>query len=211
MADEPSQHFETPVSSLLSLRPRPYLLTGMFRHIMIQHFQQAGNIEDPALRGLVWKPGETTGILIESATRWRPELTNDRPAIIIKRNDFENRRVGINDQYQFNPTDLEGHRHFTAYMGGSHTLFCLSTEAAQAEILAAEVARELLQFGPYLRERLLLERFQLLGLGAVATIKGAQTTSGVPVTVGYVYTENWQLRAQVPMLRKISLQMLLDC
>ena len=206
----PSLQFQEVLSSVCSLRPRPLLLTGLFIDLLVKHFQD-GNIEDPVLRQLIWKDSPDTGILIETIHRWRPQTTGKRPAIIVKRNAYSNRRVGIGDRHQMNPADASGHQHFTTYWAGSHTLFCLGGSGAQAELLSAEVQRELTQFGPLIRQAALLDRIQVMEIGPVAEIEEATESFGVPVTVGYGYQENWQIRKQAPALSRVSLSLLLEC
>ena len=130
-------------SSFCSLLGRPQLMTGIFRDILMRHFYSAGHIEDPNLRQLVWRPGETTDILIESVYRWRPELTEHRPGVLIKRNAMQNERRGIGDRHQGQVTDMYGHEHYATFWVGSHTLFCIGGSGAQAELLGTEVQREL--------------------------------------------------------------------
>ncbi len=202
---DPSPHITDP-SSLCSLLFRPQLMTGTLRDIVIQHFQE-DNIEEVALRNLIWRPGDTTGILVETAHRWKPQTAGKMPAVVIKRNTCANRRVGVNDKVR---TDTRAEEHFATYWAGSHTLFCIGTEGAQVELLATEVTRELLQFGPLLRRDLDLVRFQVNEMGPVSELAESNEHFVVPVTVGYVYEERWSIRKQAPKL-SIHLSILMDC
>ena len=76
-------------SALCSLGPRPILMTGLFRLLLIQHFQNASNVEhsefglrlradDSSPPDGLWTNDDETGIMIESALRWKPELTVTR-------------------------------------------------------------------------------------------------------------------------------------
>lgn len=204
-----TQRHATSFSSFCALMARPVLMTGLLRDLLTRHFQP-GNIEDRDLRKLIWKDSPDTGILIETVTRWKPNTTEKRPAVVVKRNAYRNIRLGINDQHQMNPADRIGNRHFETVWTGSHTLFCLGGSGAQAEILATEVQRELTQFGPAIRQHLDLKRFAVLDIGAINELEEATENFVVPVTVGYAYSECWVLDEQAPRFNKLSLSAILD-
>jgi len=199
---------KTDLSSLCSLMNRPIVLTGLFRDVLIRHFSSDKYIEEPDLRHLIWKSGEDTGILIESIHRWRPETTERRPAVIVKRNAYQNERRGIGDRRMGPIADKEGNDHYVTFWKGSHTLFCIGGTGAQAEILATEVQRELTEFGPELVRTLGLMRFQVTEIGAVGELEEAQENFVVPVTVGYAYEERWITRIQGPRLNTVSLSLI---
>lgn len=205
----PTQFLGVSLSALCSLLPRFTMLTGIYRDVLTRHFQE-GYIEDADLRHLLWSEQERTAILIESVTRWRPGLTEKRPAVIVKRNTFQNQRRGIGDLRQGPSSDGYGNDHYVTFWIGSHTLFCIGGSGPQAELLAAEVQRELTEFGPELRKRLSLLRWQVTEIGPVAELEEAQENFAVPVTVATAYEERWIIRKQVPRLNRISLSMLVD-
>jgi hypothetical protein len=205
-----SQFINKDVSNLCSLLPRAQILTGVFRDILTRYFVSGAYIEDPQLKDMLWKEGQDTGILIESIHRWRPEVTEKRPAIIVKRNAYQNERKGIGDRRQGPPVDSEGFAHYTTFWTGSHTLFCIGGSGAQAELLGSAVQRHLTQFTPVIAEALDLKRMQVLQVGAVAELEEGQENFVVPVTVGYTYEERWVIRPQVPLLSHIVLNLILD-
>jgi len=205
------QFFGTTVSSICHYLARPILLTGMFRDVLIRHFCAAEYIEAPELRHLIWK--QTLGqskILVESVHRWKPHLTEQRPAIIVKRNAYSNQRKGIGDKLQGPPADIIGNPHYGTFWVGSHTLFCIGGSGAQAELLATEVQREITQFGPLIRRLMRLHRIQVVEVGEIGELEEATENFVVPVTVGYAYEENWMLVQQAPPLHSISLSLLLE-
>lgn len=200
----------TAISNLCSLYPRPLILTGMFREILVRHFLTASNIEVPDLKHLLWQGGEQTGIKIESIHRWRPELTEHRPAVIIKRNAYRNRRLGIADKHQGSPADRFGHEHFTTFWVGSHTLFCIGASGAQAELLATEVLREVHHFHEVIRRAAMLHRLAVVEYGPIAELEEAVENFVVPVTVGYAYQDCWVVREEAPTLRSVSYSYILE-
>jgi hypothetical protein len=82
------------VSALCSYGMRPHVMTGFLRQLLIGHFSDPQNIEEPRIRRHVqeigtWQPSQnglnSGGILIESITRWTPNMADKRPAVLIKR------------------------------------------------------------------------------------------------------------------------------
>lgn len=205
-----TQFVGTTVSSMCSLLARPIVMTGMFRDFLVRKFQE-NNIEEPALRHLVWRKEQTTGILIESIHRWLPTLTEKRPAVIIKRNAYSNRRMGIGDRNQGNPADKQGNPHYSTFWVGSHTLFCIGGTGAQAELLGTEVQRELTEYGLELLRDMGLHRFQVTEVGEIHEIEESTESFVVPVTVGYAFEEKWVTIQQAPRLRNVSLSIILEC
>jgi len=186
---------------LCSLGPRPIIITGMIRLLLTDHFSSAENVEHKLFRERLWKKGDDTGILIEDATVWTPSKTGNRPAVIIKRNEWKSQKAGLNNT---EGTTSEGFDKHIKFWQGSHTLFCIAKEGAEAEILAAEVYRMMLHFGPVFREYFDLMLFDLAGVGALGEIEEAGERYGVPITVNYGWSEQWLLRMHAPKLKTIG-------
>jgi hypothetical protein len=186
---------------------RRLIMTGFFRDILIRHFTRQEGIEDLDLRHLLWREDERTNILIESIWRWRPQITEKRPAILIKRNSCRNVQKGIDN---FVATNRTGNEEFSTFWVGSHTLFCLGETGAIAEILSTEVQRELTQFGPRIRSTLGLNKFDVTDVGPIGELEEATENCVVPVTVGWAYEETWQLVKQALPIRRINLAFLFD-
>lgn len=210
MAEHP-QFVGTTLSAICQMLPRPQTMTGLFVEHFQRHFAETNFVEDGSLRELIWRDTPTTNILIESVWRWDPTTTERRPAIIVKRNQYTFQRVGIGDnRHQLQPTDAQGNPHYFALWVGSHTLFAIGGSGAQAELLGAEVQREMTEFAPRLRESLGLMRIEASQVGPVALLEESQDNFVVPVTVSYVYPERWMLRQQAPRVKAISLTTLLN-
>lgn len=201
-------------SSLCSTKMRAYYMTGVLVQVFRQLFSSPSGCEEPTLRDVAWAADASTGIAIESITRWLPGQDRKRPAIVIRRNACELASLGINDQLMgFGQSD--GVDYYAAMMSGGHTLFCLGDEAGEAERLAAEVYRTLAQFGPELRSSFQLTRFKLTGIDQLHTLSAGddgEATDGyaVPVNVAYSFEESWVLRPHAPILKRISLSSVVD-
>lgn len=205
--DNSMEYLSVPLDALCSVLPRPWILTGALRDILIRHFYEENRIEHPELKRLLWRGVEPTNILIESHHRWTPQQTQTRPAIIIRRNEESNQRLGIDDRHQLPGPDLYGVEHYSTFWVGSHTLFCIGGSGIQSEFLAAEVKLELSRFAPILRPALHLHRFQVVKVGPSKPLKEWRDSWVVPVTVGYAYEDRWRLEPQTPKLARVSLNL----
>lgn len=184
---------------------RPILITGLLRDLLVGHFTQP--LQEADLRHLVWREDERTGILIESIYRWRGDLVEKRPAVIIKQNARQNVRLGIADH--LGATD-KGFDRFQTFWVGSHTLFCIHGSGAGADILATEVERMLTGWHPLIVKYLGLFKWQVTDVGDTAEVEEARESFVVPITVGWCYTEKWELGPESLKLRKTPLNVLLD-
>jgi len=187
---------------------RRLLMTGFLRDVLVRHFSNPRFIEEPDLRAAIWQETAPTGILIESIWRWRGDLTEKRPAVIIKPNAYKNVRVLHND---FVGTNEEGNECFATIWVGSHTLFCIHGSGAGAEILGAEVQRELTQFGPQIARTFNLKKFQVTGVGGISELEEATENFLVPVTVGWAYEEVWTLEPEALRFAGMKFTFNLDC
>ena len=198
------------VSTLCSYGMRPHVMTGLLRQLLIGHFSDPSNIEEPRVRKHsqnlgAWQPVDSGlnagGILIESITRWLPQTADKRPAVLIKRNGWKWMRQGIGD--------LTGQNEYTGsvtYAGmweGSHTLYCLSPNGAETEFLTTEVVKFLLHYSPLIRDQMNLHRFIVAEVGGIGEIQEVVQGYAVPVTVSYVAEEAWTLQPYVPRLKRI--------
>ncbi len=204
--EAPRQPIPDLISNLCAKGWRPLMLTGLLRDLLTRHFQ-AKLVEDTDLRGLIWRPDEKTDILIESIHRWRGELTEKRPAILLKRNTYQNQRFGIADRVG---ADERGMIRYSTFWVGSHTVFCIHGTGAGVEILATEVQRELTEFADEVRQALGLKKWSVTEVGAIAEVEEARESFVVPITVGWAYEQTWTLERESPKLRRITLSTLLD-
>jgi hypothetical protein len=177
-------------SALCHLGQRPLVITGIIRRLLISHFANSLNIEDPDLKTFIWQNNLATGILIESVQRWIGSLVEKRPAVLLKRNAYRNMRVLLNDR---SGTDEQGNEEYLTLWVGSHTLFCIQETGASCEILATEVQRELTQFAPVVKQRLDLVKFHVTEVGEASEVEESTQNFLIPITVGWAYQEKWKV------------------
>ena len=198
------------VSALCSYGMRPHVMTGLLRQLLVDHFADVQNIEDPKVRRQIetlgaWQPVENglnqSSILIESITRWNPNNADKRPAVLIKRNDWRWMRQTIGDKAGENP--YTGSTSYIGFWECSHTLYCLAQNGAETEFLTTEVVRFLVTFSPLIRDQMDLMRFLVSSVGGIGEVQEVIQGYAVPVTVSYVAEESWELQPYVPRLKRI--------
>jgi len=201
------------VSSLCSYGMRPHVVTGLLRQLLIAHFSDANNIEEPQLRQKFidegpWVKDENglsnSSIIIESITRWLPNEADNRPAILIKRGSWAWKRTGIGDQAGANV--FSGSSQYHGLWEGSHTLYCLALTGLEAELLTVEVVKFLQHFGPWIREQMGFMRFIVSEVGGIGEVQEVVQGYAVPVTVAYVAEESWELQPAAPRLKRFVLK-----
>lgn len=195
------------ISALCSYGFSPLVVQGILRQTLIQHFSDHRNILNASLRKRIkddgsWTPDAKTGIYIESLHQWRPEQTESRPGIVLKEQDWQWQRRGIGDR--FGGSVISGQHTFSGFWSGSHTLFALGNEGAETQILAIEVAKILLWYGPLFVSDLGMHRFVPVSIGAVAALKESTENYVVPVNVAYMVQESWHLTPEAPRLKRIQ-------
>lgn len=182
------------LSVYCSSMPKPLLVTGLLIQWLRLHFSNPGNLENPLLVDQIWdQEVSKTGIVIDSVYRWNPALTEKRPGIFVKRGPWKFLTVGIDNRHMpvaNQPCRIDTH---TVIMQGSHTIFCIGGEAAEAEILATETYRELMSFGPAARKTFNFLRFVISDLGDINILEEATENFVIPIVISYGIQEKWQI------------------
>lgn len=180
-------------------------VTGVLRQLLIHHFGDPRNVIDSQVRKYLesqnWSEDAPTGIYIEAVSRWRPEMVETRPAVLIKEGAWRWRRLGAN-----NAVDVDILREVRKFIGlwqGSHTLFCVSRQGAEAQNIAMETARVLQWYSSEIADQFRLQNFTVLQIGALSALKESKENYAVPVVVGYVVEEAWQLQADAPRFQRL--------
>ncbi len=197
-----------PMSSVMpvcDVKSRLRLTTSLFRQLLIAQFSPLNELASESLksRGWIWNADpRLTQVVIEVFSAWEPELTGTRPGLIIKRQDWQRKRLGLNDEAY---RTLDGAVHFANDWMGSHTIFCLAGKDGECEELATEVYEFLNQFAPAIRSDFGFKSYAVASIGKLAKLKEANQQFGVPIDVGYVLEEAWQLKQEAALLRRMDM------
>lgn len=174
-----------------TLQPAYLKVTDALTAWMRWHFGAASRIEFPDLVGRLWNgTPEASTIWIGSLATWNPQKSGERPALLVDRleQQLDLSKRGINDQLQGGPPFS-----FYCYMTGQHVVHCLGGREGEAELLAAEVWRELRRYAHVARDALCLVRFLPVSPGKRTQLSDEhKAVYTVPVVVQYGYAESWQ-------------------
>jgi len=180
------------LGDLAAQQPMCVRMTDALVSWLRYHFSAVSRIEYPNLTSRVYNDNqEVTQIVIDSLAAWKPQRSGNRPAILVDRLDQEKdmaHRV-IGDQFQ---GVKEGF--FWHLMQGAHVVHCIGGREGEAEILASEVWRELVRFGPVARQALCLMRFLPVKWGKRVQLDEYKEHYSVPVVCTYTYEETWRIR-----------------
>jgi hypothetical protein len=146
--------------------------------------------------------------MIEDHTVWTPTRAGRRPAVIVKRNSWKHiKRLTFGSVAA---QTEEGHTEYAKLWRGSHTLFCIAPEGAEAENLTTEVRNFMMRFGPVFRRYLQLLMFEMMEVGELHLLEEATLSYVVPITIAYGWNEAWIVRQHVPPLQDTRLQAIFD-
>jgi hypothetical protein len=187
-----------------TMKPRQF--TGILQLWLTQHFSDPNNITEEGVKSRIWTPDiATSQIQVLPVSDWRPNTTEQRPALLIKRQELKFVRFGIDNRLMGGGPKYTSKRYYSAGLQGSHTVFCISGEGGEAEELAAEVMNELMKFAPIIREWLNMLRVELVGIGELAKLEEASENFVVPVNIAYAFLQGWELLSlDDPALVKIT-------
>jgi len=175
----------------LSQQPVWHLMTRFLVGVLRQHFGTQAAIEDPAMFNRVWTNAPSSPITIASLAEWKPQDTQQRPAIYVDRLeqtvDMSKRSVG-NQLHGLMPA------FYNTIFDGSHVVHCLGGREGEAELLAHEVWRQLHEFAPQIQKELCLLRFLPVKVGKRVQFQSTTEQYSVPIEIIYGYQETWRIK-----------------
>lgn len=183
----------------------PHLVTGLIRQLLVQHFQDPGRIEHPQLKKYLWDDSESSSILIETVYRWRPELAGKRPALLVRREQYQSQRLSIANMLHGGVSRTGADRHALLWTGG-HTVIAISSDGLQCELLASEVHRLFAESQQEILRRTGLKRLMVAGLSPVAQLREYAENYAVAVSLECAMEELWQSGPVRPRLARVDMR-----
>jgi hypothetical protein len=171
-----------------STLPPPLRLDEVLLRWMRYHFAAASRITLEPLSGKVWTDTPDSPILIQSLAEYSPDVAQGRPAVLVamlEQTPDPNRPIDDRRMGGCGPGAAELVYH--QFHVGKHVLHCIGGKEGEANLLAFEVYREIVSFGPVVRPRLCLHRLVGLGIAPRTKLEEHQETWTVPVGLGYGY------------------------
>jgi hypothetical protein len=175
-------------------------VTGLTLELIRELFlKDAHNVINPALVDYYWV-SEPEGdldeaknqILIEEVFSWTPDTAGQRPAILVRGNKWQDRRVSIGNKVHA-LTPASGEEHYTKQVQGSHTIFAIGRTSAQTELLAREVYLYLNSFSPIIVKETCFDRWDVPVLEAVQELEEYEEHFVIPINLIYELSYSWKL------------------
>lgn len=212
MANEP-YNIDEEISSLCSTGLRQNILTGIALRLLTRHFSVKKGIQDPRLKGFIWSANPAgSKILIVPVWRWLTPGSQQRPAIVVKRNALRPRQLGLADGQAvvpgLDPNKIPANQEMVSQvaMAGSHTIFAIAAVPVQAELLSTEIATRFIQYAQAIQSEFGFSRFRVAEIGALAKVEESSEHFVVPVTVAYTYVDAWTVWSSAPFLKRIVVE-----
>jgi hypothetical protein len=169
-------------------------LTDVILKVIRYHFGDPTRIEFPSLVDRIYTGQPQDQIVIASLAEWKPDDSNQRPAVLVDRldQDKDMSTRGIGDQLQGLQQGVFAH-----FLTGSHVVHCLGGREGEANLLASEVWRDLVRFAPVIRDAACLMRFLPIKIGKrVRLAEEHRDHYSIPLIMVYGYQEAWKLTAK---------------
>jgi len=217
-------------SSICTTGFTPNILTGFFVRALREHFSDPLNLEFGGrnefrivdeqevfvkeLERYIWHSDVSqTRILIDPVWKYNRQNIQQRPGILVKRNQFTTAKQAIGDGMTVGPKrDNMGRisrvrgRYQTRAIRGSHTIFSIAGSAAEAELLGAEVFNHFGQFEQILRDELNMHVFEAKSVEPVAYLEEFDDHFVVPVVLAYAYFATWRVDVVAPWLKSLAIE-----
>ena len=176
-------------------------VTGLVLELTRELFKEgAHNIINPAIDDYYWVPspeGDLADakhqILIEEVFSWTPETAGQRPAILVRGNKWQDRRISIGNKIHTNTIPESGEEKYIKHVQGSHTIFVVGRTSAQTELLAREVYLYLNSFSPIIVRETCFDRWDVPVLEAVQELEEYEEHFVIPINVIYELSYSWKL------------------
>ncbi len=214
--------------SLCSTNHPSQILTGILIRILREHFSNSANLEyngeneyrsntdltpTRQLQDYVWnQENNLTKIQIQAVWDYNPQDIQRRPALYIKRNTLQPQKIAIANGFTLGPRRDKNNKivevrgeYQSVQILGSHTVFCVGTTGAEAELLGMEVMNQLMMFGSLIEKDMKFNRFGVLEVGEVALLDEFDAHFVVPVVVGYGFPWTWRIGQIAPWLKTLSI------
>ena len=217
-----------PISSLCTTGHPANILTGILVRLLREHFANPANLEYNGtiefqsdqgevplkqLQSYIWNSDNAqTRIQIQSVWDYNAEDIQRRPALYVKRNTLQTQKLAIGDGWTFGAQrDKNGKLlqvrgdYKCIQVLGSHTVFCVGTTGAEAELLGMEVMNQFIMFAPLIQTDMKFKRFMVMECGEVALLDEFDQHFVVPVVVSYAFDMAWRIQKIAPWLKTLSI------
>lgn len=188
----------------------PLLANAIFLDLLKSHFADPDVLLSPLLRRVFSKggyieenedgSGAKSPILIQTLDRWKLTDHETRPAILVKDSQWTQQPIG---QGLFSTNEATGSQTYLTVWQGAAVVFAMSHTPGLAKLLAAEIAKLFTFLGPRIRQDLQFDFFGVLSYGPTARAVEAAPNFVVPVDLGFIITEGWEISIDAAPLKRV--------
>lgn len=171
---------------------RPAIMNAVFLNLLKHYFAHPAYLKTPRFKlnpNKTLEPDENSSVFIASASAFTPEITDKRPAVIIRRMEWSCNDIGVGENTM--PVANSTQRRFLYSFSGSHAFFCTSRESGELDLLTEEVMNCFIYFRPVIRRILGLAKFLLKMVDKVTIFRSNRDYFVCPIMVQYLWTESW--------------------
>lgn len=184
---------------------RPLSLTKAFLNILRHYFTnpdllRTDRFKNKPNKGLTVE--QQTSVLIVTPFAWRPEVADQRPAIVVRRLEWRPQRLGVSDG-QIRHKEGKKYTEFVMAYSGSHSIVCNSRESGEVEMLVEEVMNCFIWLGPLIRRALRLATLSAPIIEKVMMHTINRDYFACPVVLKYEWTEGWIYDKGIESLEEI--------
>ena len=129
-------------------------------------------------------------LLVEPASKWKVDSVQQRPGVFIRRQPWDLSHLGMFGSVYQGSDDPDRDR-VEREVTGSHTIFCVSKTASEAEALAWEIVGQIEGFSTKISTDMELSTLRVVGVQDAAPLAESETHWVVPVNVGYAFHRSW--------------------
>lgn len=205
------------------IQTTPRVISNWIYNFAIWKFSKTERIYNPALKKdyFLWKEDDTVsevmdkGILIAKAFAYKPQDSQQRPAIIVKTNNAElGPKLGLGDKTHLqenligsvpaNGYPIVSDVYQAVSLGGSTTIFCVHNTPAAAEILGEELWFSLIDFMKVAQRDLDLDEFRPVSLSGLQKIQEFNENWVTSINVIYKLVQARIITEKAPLLKGIK-------
>jgi hypothetical protein len=186
---------------------RPRLMSSILVNVIRHYFSQPNLLVTERFKfkpNMGMEPESQNSVLIISSASRQLDRADERPAIVVRRLEWQVIPLGIGDGIaQYKPND-ENTQYVVSFKG-AHVIYAHSREQGEVEALVDELINCFVRLAPLLRRILKLARFRLVQVDKVSMYTTNRDYFVCPLVLQYMWSENWFIDRSVEEMERVVL------
>jgi hypothetical protein len=172
------------------LRKTPLVVSGILVQLLRYYLAENSVQFRPGTSSATENLTRDDALLVTTHDNFDLNITQVRPAVIIKRLAMQYRRLVMNDQLTRAKDGSTNAK--VMLVSGGYQLLCLSKNSGEVERLAEEVSEVLISFKEEIRQDFNFTRFDFADIGETGIIEESEEVFAIPCAVLIEFTESWE-------------------